>query len=131
MGAVRLHPDARHHHDQEAGERARQQQRGGAPDRGQAHPRRERERDQAHDRRGDVALEVVGAVAALGEERRARACAVDHYGAVGEQAKRRGAKHRMLEGHAAAAPERKLHCFARECSWMSATSARKCSPRAS
>ena len=96
---------------------------------------KKRQRDEAERRGDEVALQVLGAVAAVRQQRRAGARAVDHHRAERDQAERRRAQHRVLERHLArsAAVQRqpRPRGSLTRSSQRLRTSARKCSPRSS
>ena len=95
--AVDLDPDPGQQHGEAEEERAGEQQRRQRPQ----HPDA-RAGEHVHDHQADGAedqraLEVVGAVAGLAEQRRGRAGAEDHDHAEGEQAEGRGQQQRVLD----------------------------------
>ena len=129
-GAVRLDAEAGQQDEQEPCDRGHQERGRVALRDLHAVAREEAERDQAEGRREEIALEVLGAVAAAVQKRCSRARAVDHHRAERDQAERRRAEHRVLERHRRALRARALEVGQLHASSGSAwTSARKRSPR--
>ena len=137
LGAVHLDAEPRHQHQEQAAKCHDQQNR--REPLGRLHPvlGEVGHRGEADHRRDQVALEVLGAVAAAVQRRRARTGAVDHHRAEGHQAEHGGPEHRLLRGALPAVALVPAHQGAGDVprasqarSRSAATRSRKCSPRA-
>ena len=141
LGAVHFDPDARDHHGDQQEERERHQGHRQRPQDLDPARSQELERQQADDPIERSALEVVGAVARLAQERGRGARGEDHDHAQRDQAERRREEHRVLDRHGLrlrrrlrrrlALGGRLAGCRAHRLASITFTSSRKWSPRAS